>query len=150
MQFQYENVNDIVYGRYPFIGRGSARTVYDLQNGYVAKVARNRKGIAQNKAEYSIFQREGSYMLAPISYMYDDYYVIIMQKAEPLFSKRELKRELKIAYGPYFFDEIDDLLYRNHLLWGDIKRINSWGYLDNRPVLVDYGFTDEVRNRYYW
>ena len=149
MQFEYKNVDEIVYGRYPFIGKGSARNVYDLQNGYVAKVARNRRGIAQNKAEYSIFQKEGSFMIASIPYVFDDFHAVIMQKAEPLGSKRELKRELKIAYGPNCFNEIDSLMKRNHLLWGDVKRLSSWGYLNERPVLVDYGFTTEVRKRYY-
>lgn len=36
---------------YDLIGRGSGRAVFDLKDGSVLKLAYNRKGIAQNKAE---------------------------------------------------------------------------------------------------
>ena len=39
---------------YKFIGIGSGRIVYDLENGYVVKIAKNNRGIAQNKTEYEI------------------------------------------------------------------------------------------------
>ncbi|HHX11997.1 MAG TPA: hypothetical protein GX731_04185, partial [Clostridiales bacterium] len=41
-------IMNIGKGNYQFIGSGSGRRVYDLGNGYVVKVAKNNRGIAQN------------------------------------------------------------------------------------------------------
>ena len=45
---------NIKRGYYRYIGSGSGRQVFDLENGYVVKVAKNKAGIAQNKSEYKI------------------------------------------------------------------------------------------------
>ena len=31
----------------------------------------------------------------------------------------------------------------------DLKRVSSWGIIDGRPTIIDYGFTREVREKYY-
>jgi len=49
---------------YKFIGIGSGRIVYDLENGYVVKVANNNKGIAQNKTEYKISLSDNTNLFA--------------------------------------------------------------------------------------
>jgi len=131
------------------LGNGSARTVYDLNDGYVAKIARNKMGFAQNRVEYQISMEEENHLLAKTVLMYDDYQINVMQKVEQIKSNCELKKQLWRAYGPYYFDDVKKLVNRYDLVIGDLKRHTSWGMLEGRPVLIDYGLTYDVRKRYY-
>ena len=81
----YIDIEYILYGiksgMYRYIGAGSARKVYDLNNGFVMKIARNIRGIAQNEAEFLIFNDEYSPLLAKVYFVSDDYKYLIMRKA---------------------------------------------------------------------
>ncbi|HKM34581.1 MAG TPA: hypothetical protein VJY54_07545, partial [Lachnospiraceae bacterium] len=68
--------------KYRYIGSGSGRRVFDLENGYVVKVAKNIKGIAQNKVEYQISLEDHTNLFAKITYVADDFQLLIMEKAE--------------------------------------------------------------------
>ena len=58
--------SDIRRGFYKYLGVGSGRVVFDLENGNVVKVALNRRGIAQNEAEYKIALTNDSHLFAKI------------------------------------------------------------------------------------
>jgi len=75
------NVRD---GAYKSIGSGSGRRVFDLENGYVVKVAKNKKGFAQNEAEYQISSASNSALFAKVLQISEDYRMLIMQKAEKI------------------------------------------------------------------
>ena len=80
--------NDIMFGlrngRYVYIGSGSSREVYDLENGYVVKVAKNKAGIEQNRAEYYISANDSSGIFAKVIEASSDYGLLIMRKAKKI------------------------------------------------------------------
>lgn len=136
--------------RLPVIGIGSGRIVYDLANGYVVKMARNKKGLAQNKAEFRIAAAGSSPLIANILSVSMDYKYLIMEKAEKIRSVEPVclfhnVSNLKELFRKDYFSEF---IRNNELLLPDLYRKSSWGIINGRPVLVDYGFTKDVR-RYY-
>ncbi|MBE5961852.1 MAG: hypothetical protein E7256_10830 [Lachnospiraceae bacterium] len=138
-------------GEYPTLGTGSGRIVYDLNNGYVAKVAKNEKGFAQNKVEYRIYMSSENPLLAEIVYCTSDYKIVIMRKAKKIadfdfiLDYFEVDRIKDLAY----VDEVYDLIENYNLIFADFEKTTSWGIIKNRPAIVDYGFTRQVRLKYY-
>lgn len=134
-----------------YIGGGSSREVFDLNNGYVIKIAKNEAGIAQNKAEYKISQYDGDYIFARVIQSFNNYESIIMQKAKPIKSIYyvydyfgvENKKEFNRCY------DIRRIKNEYNLLLGDLNRKSSWGIIDGRVVIIDYGFTRKVKREYY-
>lgn len=143
---------NIKRGYYQYIGSGSGREVFDLGNGYVIKVAKNKAGIAQNKSEYKISSYDDSDLFAKVIQASDDFSLLIMQKANKISnilyvfsyfnvkSKRELMRS----------KELQNIRRTYNLLLDDLSRKSSWGIINERPVIIDYGFTREVAERYYY
>jgi len=142
---------NIKRGYYRYIGSGSGREVYDLENGYVIKVARNKAGIAQNKAEYKISSNDKSNLFAKVVQASNDFNLLVMQKADKInnilyvwnYFDAKSKREL------FNSKQLQDIKRNYNLLLGDLARKSSWGIINGRPVIIDYGFTREVRQRYY-
>ena len=136
---------------YRYIGAGSARKVYDLDNGFVIKIARNIKGIAQNEAEFLISNDDNSSLLAKVYFISNDCRYLIMKKANVVKSERELLNYFKIENkkelsSNKFIKEIHD---RHNLVWADLYKFTSWGKIKNRLVLIDYGYTKEIYNKFY-
>ena len=77
---------DIRRGYYKYIGSGSSRDVFDLENGYVIKVAKNKAGIAQNKAEYKISDNDNSDLFAKVVQVSNDFSLLIMEKADEIYN----------------------------------------------------------------
>ncbi|WP_300381641.1 hypothetical protein [Clostridium sp.] len=138
-------------GIYRYIGSGSSRKVFDLGNGYVVKVAKNNAGFAQNKMEYKISSTDTSNLFANVIQASDDFYALVMQKADKInnfsyvsdyFKVRNIAEVLRLK-------EFQDIYYKYNLLLNDLRTINNWGIINGRPVIIDYGFTKEIRERYY-
>ena len=136
---------------YKYIGEGSGRRVYDLDNGYVVKVAKNPRGIAQNKVEYDIASKSNTHIFSRVLTVSEDFKYIIMERAERIrniyyvmnYYKVKNTREL------YHLKELQDISENYNLVLKDLGRASNWGQINNRPVIVDYGFTREVRRKYY-
>lgn len=137
--------------RYRYIGSGSGRQVYDLGNGYVVKVAKNRKGIAQNKAEYEIALADDSNLFASIAQVSENYGLVIMEKAEPIYNFTKVLKYFNVRNTRAFLqlEEIRYIFTEYDLLQADLCRSVNWGIINNRPVIIDYGFTRYVRRKYY-
>jgi hypothetical protein len=137
-------------GSLRLIGRGSGRLVFDLDNGYVVKAARNNKGLAQNKAESQIFSEENSKYLAKIFAVSEDYQFLIMEKGNKVSSLSVVRKYYNVKYNNELFHikELRDIIIKYNLLIPDLYRTDSWGIINERPVIIDYGFTREVRRRY--
>lgn len=138
-------------GAYRLIGYGSGRMVYDLGQEYVAKIAKNRKGIGQNKAEYQISLQDNSGLFAGIPHASDDLRIIIMEKAKRLKSISDVWRYYHVRNNEELsrIPEIKDALAKHSLIFVDLCRPRNWGVLHGRPVIVDYGFTWSVNRDYY-
>ncbi|MCE5221674.1 MAG: hypothetical protein LLF98_10535 [Clostridium sp.] len=138
-------------GYYRYIGSGSGRKVFDLGNGFVIKVAKNQAGIAQNKTEYKISANDTSNLFAKVIDISNDFKLLIMQKAYKInnisyvwkYFNVKSKRELLNS------KELQNIKRNYNLLLDDISRRSSWGIINGRPMIIDYGFTREVMERYY-
>lgn len=138
-------------GYYRYIGSGSSRDVFDLGNGYVIKVAKNRAGIAQNKAEYNISYYNYSGLFAKVVQVSKDFKFLIMEKANKIYSISEVWKYFNVRDKKELFHlkEIQNIKRNFNLLLGDLGRKSSWGMINGRPVIIDYGFTKEIRQKYY-
>lgn len=136
---------------YTLLGSGSGRDVYDIGGGHVAKVAINRRGLAQNEAEYQIFRRDDSDLFANIIAATSDLRITIMEKAEPLHHFSAVLR----YYGVRNDRQLQNIplikraIAKHSLLFPDLCRVQNWGVVDGRPVIIDYGFTTWVKRRFY-
>lgn len=145
-------IMDIRKGSYKKIGTGSGRLVFDLEDGYVVKVAKNQKGIAQNITEYQIANIDHSDLLAKIIAASEKFDAIIMEKAEFYSNFREIRDYFQVKNNRELFrrKDIQHIMREYKLVPHDLYRIDSWGMVHERPVIVDYGFTWNVKRKYYF
>ena len=141
---------NLILHNYSLIGEGSGRLGYDLGNEYVVKVAKNKKGIVQNKAEYQIYTMSNSGLFAKVLAISDNFNYLIMQKAQRIKSISVVWDYFHVHNNRELFrlTIFKDFTTEYRLLFGDLCRKTSWGLVNERPVIIDYGFTKETR-RYY-
>ncbi|MDF2511720.1 MAG: hypothetical protein K0S04_1586 [Herbinix sp.] len=142
-----ENINK---GKYPRLGAGSGRVVFDLKNGYVIKAAKNKKGIAQNKAECAIAKNDQSSMFAKIIDVSEDYHFVIMEKADHVRSISEVWRYYEVRNNRELasLESFQKICTKHDLLMSDLYRRMNWGIVKGKPVIIDYGFTKETKKLY--
>lgn len=157
------------------LSSGSSRLVYLTGGKTIVKLAKNDKGLAQNKAEAN--SKMKSKYLNKILGHAKDYAWIETNFLEKINAKEfEKMTGLKfkdfgeaIEYGlknvsessekkPKGFEEIEKSdIYKElkrlgnkfKLMPGDLSRISSWGTIDGNPVLIDAGLTQEVYEDFY-
>ena len=144
-------IMNIRSGYYRYIGSGSGRQVFDLGNGYVIKVAKNRAGIAQNKVEYKISYIDYSDLFAKVVEVSNDFTLLIMQKAYKIYSISYVWKYFNVTSKRELHNlkKLQNIKRRYDLLLDDFDRASSWGIINGRPVIIDYGFTREVSEMYY-
>lgn len=143
--------SDLKRGAYRSIGAGSGRKVFDLENGYVAKVARNSRGIAQNEAEYNISLTDDSGLFAKIKAVSKGFRLLIMEKADRIRDITFVWKYFEVRSNQqlYHLKVIKDATSKHSLLIGDLGRSVNWGQINGKPIVIDYGFTQNVRRNYY-
>lgn len=152
MDYNYQDIiSRIKNGEYRLIGFGSCRRVYNLYNGYVVKVARDIRGVEQNKTEYCIYQNSKSHFFAEIPYISEDNRLLVMAKAKRI-------KKMRTVYSYYKVSNMNSLLKKDNLAadlknndlgTGDLRRASSWGIINGTPVLIDYGLTHRLFIQYY-
>ncbi|MBN7576531.1 MULTISPECIES: hypothetical protein [Clostridium] len=142
---------NIKQGYYKYIGSGSGRKVFDLGNGYVLKIAKNKAGIAQNKAEYIISDNDHTKLFAKVIQVSSDFSLLIMQKASKISDILYVWKYFNVSNRDEFLktQELQEIKKNYRLLLGDFCRKSSWGMIDGKPVIIDYGFTREVVEKHY-
>ncbi len=138
-------------GRYPKLGSGSGRRVYDLQNGMALKIAKNVRGYAQNQIEAIISEMDDSQLFAKVLFISKDNLYLVMEKAEPVTDFSQVLHYFKAVSNRELFQR-DDFSYiprKYNLLLSDLCRSVNWGILNGRPVIIDYGFTGRIKRKYY-
>ncbi|MFW2490589.1 hypothetical protein ACN077_18790 [Clostridium chromiireducens] len=142
---------NIMRGYYRYIGSGSSRDVFDLGNEYVIKVAKNKAGIAQNKYEYKISAYDNSELFAKVIQVSTDFRFLIMQKADKINNIADVWKYFNVTNKKELFEleELQCIKKNYNLLLGDFARNSNWGLINGRPVIIDYGFTRGVKNKYY-
>lgn len=149
---QYEFIMfSINRGMYKYIGGGSSRKVFDLNNGYVIKIAKNEAGIGQNKTEVNISKKDKSGLFAKVIKKSSDYEFIVMRKANKIKDISFVWRYFGVNDEKEFLNifEVQYLREKYKLLFGDINKASSWGMVNKTPVLIDYGFTEKIKDKYY-
>ncbi len=143
-------IENIHKGKYPRLGSGSGRVVFDLENGYVIKAAKNRRGIAQNKAECAIAKSDHSNMFAKIIDVSKDYHFVVMEKADRVQSISVVWRYYKVRNNRELsgLDPFKRICSKHELLMSDLYRRMNWGLVKGKPVIIDYGFTKETKKLY--
>ena len=136
---------------YKYIGSGSSRKVFDLGNGYVVKVAKNSAGVAQNKMEYKISLMDNSNLFAKVLQVSKNFHALIMEKADKIDDFSSVCNYFKVEniLQVLTLKELQNLYFKYNLLLNDLRRTSSWGIINERPVIIDYGFTTEIREKYY-
>lgn len=111
------------------IGNGSARTVYRVDKEKVLKLAKNKKGIAQNDQESNFYN--------------DSYYESIIAKVIDFDDKNFLWVEMEVAYRAKKSDFMR--------LWGinfeDLGMYLSNRYAENKGRRPIYGIDPEIKSK---
>lgn len=178
------------------IGTGSSRvaTIIEYQGRpTVLKIAKNRKGLAQNAAEASILSdgyarsmniliplidydeqnREPTWihveaakkatektlcdlMKCPDLYMLYNFAKSIAGQPHRSWSKEKNMDWMRENYSDsdieIFLDyaqQLAELAVSFNVEIGDFTRAANWGIYQGRPVVIDIGFTTDVKNTYY-
>ena len=158
------------------LSSGSSRVVYLTPKKTIIKLAKNEKGLAQNKAESNpkmkskylneILGHAKNYAWMETSYLekitakefeeitglkFDDFGDGIRYGLKKVSGNSGLEK-------PENFEKVEksDIYKEMHrigtefkLMPGDLARISSWGVKDKHPVLIDAGLTADVFEKYY-
>lgn len=158
------------------LSSGSSRIVYLTPNKTVLKLAKNDKGLAQNKAEANpemkskflneVIKHAGNDCWMETHYLdkitgkefeemtkipFSDFDEAIRFGLKNVSENSELKK-------PKNFDQVSKSeIYREmkrigekfKLMPGDLARISSWGTKEGRPILIDAGLTADVFANFY-
>lgn len=156
------------------LSSGTSRVVYVLPGEKeVLKLAKNERGVAQNKVESKVKSKyvnetvksckNGCWKISPFLDK------ITEKEFEELCGVNFKDFGESLSYGlkeiskddkkkPKCFDEVSktkiykdltDCAKKNKLLAGDLKRISSWGVNGDTPVLLDAGLTKEIFDEFY-
>ena len=95
---------------YKMLGAGSARYVYDLENGTVLKLAIDEKGIEQNRFEANFYKSlehsPAKDFFCKIIYGRPDNSWLVVEKVIPFTSKEEFEAEALSGIRIEMFDEV--------------------------------------------
>ncbi len=136
-------------GRYTKLGYGAGRSVYDMNTGYVVKVAKNRFGLRQNRNESELSLRYHGDLLARVAAVSEGYEMLVMQTATPLHDMGPVLRyfNIKNLRRLTAVPELNALVREHRLVMKEFLGARNWGLINNRPVIIDYGFARRRRTR---
>lgn len=80
---KFDKVFDILYSRYYKIGSGSSRRVWALDKNTVIKMAKDRRGMAQNLVELRVFEKSPD-RVAKIKWYHPKGYYLIVERCSSL------------------------------------------------------------------
>lgn len=158
------------------ISSGSSRIAYLTPNKTVVKLAKNDKGIAQNKAESREKLNESKYVNKVINHSkkyswletnflkkikvkqfkkiteidFDDFAECIRYGLKSVSgSKREKPDNFDEISQIQFYKDIEDLGKKFELMPGDLAKESSWGIKDDQIKLIDAGLTKKIFEDFY-
>ena len=155
------------------LSSGSSRIVYLTDDNTVIKLAKNDKGIDQNKAESSIVTKsplinniikcdkdniwiEVDYLKKITATEFEDMTSINFKDFDEVLSyefktgkKPKKPKNFEEITENIFYKKVKDICKKFNLAHGDVGRISSWGTKNKLPVLIDTGLTNEVHKKHY-
>jgi hypothetical protein len=153
------------------LGEGSSRTIFQISDSLVLKIAHNEKGLAQNEAEMGL----KSPCINNVLVADTEAKWIIVRFTETM-SEEDFKDTIGVPFKTFmkalyfkhnneihddrpddydeivqnpFFKCISKTALEHDLQIGDVAKTSSWGLLDGKPVLRDFGLTKDVFIDYY-
>lgn len=144
-----------VKAKYEFLGEGASRVVYGIDENFVVKISKNKTGKYQCKTEnyiYSTLSEKNKKYFCPIVWYKSGMIVmrraisfseILNRKHGSIFEYSNIKKDSE------FFKNVRKISKHYDLLYPDVKTISSWGILDDKPVLIDYGCTNKLYDYYF-
>lgn len=170
----FEERVDFAKEHWKFLGEGSSRTAFEIDENLIIKIAHNDKGIAQNKVEMDPKAQRPCTL--PMVMADAEGKWIILKNTKPL-KEKDFKAKIGIGFTQFMnalfykfnnesdqwspprdYEEIEklplfnclsDLIFKTDQQIGDIDKISSWRELDGEPVLADYGLSRDVFRSYY-
>ncbi len=81
----------------------------------------------------------------------EDYRYLIMDKAERIHDISHVWDYFQVNNNDELFHvmKLRTVSEKYNLLINDFGRVVNWGSIDGRPMIIDYGFTRQVRRRFY-
>ena len=167
----YDDRVELAGKEFEELGVGSSRIIFKMSDSLVLKVAKNEKGIYQNASEMEIHSPCLNNVLAADT---EGKWVIV--RFTDSMSADEFEEAVGIPFKtfgsaifyrannekhedkPRDYDEIIehplfvcifDLVMDYELQAGDVLKISSWGMLEGKPVLRDFGLTKDIYAEYY-
>lgn len=150
---------------FKLINKGTGRYVYNINDEFVLKLAKNKKGLEQNKTEINI-SKSGKYndITANIVEYNDEGLYLIQQKAYRITENRfkditGLQLQGFLYYIRHnkdwdgdnvkFYNKVNSLVDSFQLDRFDIANENSWGIINGNVVIVDYGLDMNTARKLY-
>lgn len=158
------------------LSSGSSRIVYLTPSKTIIKLAKNDKGIAQNKAEANpamkskylnqIINCAKNYSWLETHYLdkitekefeemtglkFEEFGDSLRYGLKGVSGNKDIEKpdNFEKVSESDIYKELRDIGEKFKLLPGDIARISSWGTKDGRPVLIDAGLTRDIFDEFY-
>lgn len=159
MEKEYKKLFDKIYEmnfrdiqkKYQYLGQGISRIVFGVDKNYVIKLAKGVEGYYQNSVEIYVYENAKHYkdFLCPIEWSEKE--MVVMRRAIPLtnYTNSKTVNLTKMFKNPEVFKKLMNFKEEFYMLEEDIWATSSWGILDNKFVLIDYGCTDDEGDNFY-
>lgn len=157
------------------LSSGSSRVVYQLQDGSILKLAKNDRGLAQNKVEGNsemnslylnkLIKKAKNHAWINVPFLnkitekefenltglnFKEFGKAISYGLKEVSGVEEVEpKNFKNISNSKIYKELDKLGKKFKLMPGDMARISSYGEKDGRPILIDAGLTKEIFDKYY-
>lgn len=135
-----------------FLGIGTTRAVFKINQNIVLKVHLNKLGYLQSKKEYEIYNKmdceKYKYMLSKQYYVCEEFSVC--EYAEPMECYNDAADVWCRDNLPFVYDECDvdmliDLLADEGIMIDDLSLSTNIGISkEGKLVFIDYGFTEDL------
>lgn len=160
--------------KWKLLGEGSSRTVFEINQELVIKVAHNEKGLFQNKVEMDpkaqrnctnpvvVADAEGKWIIikhtSPITkekfkdiigFGFDQFMNALFYKFNNESDEWSPPKDYEEIERSDFFKCLSLLVLECDLQIGDLDKPSSYGELDGKVVLRDYGLNRKVYDKYY-
>lgn len=152
------------------LGKGSSRQAFLFSSRYALKIALNEKGLAQNEAELDASTNSGmKSIVARVQRSDDKHRWLLSDLVRELKNVQEFEQLTGSGFVDFVFyiedvdetGQLDDppsdfalmiakLMQKSDLVAADLLKFEHWGVTgDGRPVLIDYGYNQDVWRKHY-
>lgn len=144
------------------LGSGVGRDVYRLNESQVIKVARHDLGYSQNASECDTYNTYGDLgLFNEITNNAKCYLWVIQPLATPLKNTdiefqqivnlvQHIENSKEYSTDNIFLKKLYNFLIETEWKYlQDIRKADSWGWVDNKLCIIDYGMNNEAFEDYF-